>query len=37
MRLSEDSVNNNDDNLVSGFDKSTCSDGSVCDIFYNED
>ena len=33
MRSSEDSVTNNDENLVSVFDKSTCSGDSVCDIF----
>ena len=37
MRSSEDSVTNNDENLVSVFDKSTCSGDSVCDMFENED
>ena len=37
MRLSEDSVNNNDDNLVCGFVEFTCSGERVCDILDNED
>ena len=37
MRSNEVSVTNNDDNLVSGFEKSTCSGDTVCDIFENED
>ena len=37
MSSSEDSVNNNDDNLVCGFFESTCSGDSVCDILDNED
>ena len=35
MRSSEDSVNDNDDYLVSGFDASTFSGDSVYDIFEN--
>ena len=37
MRSSSDYVNNNDDNLVSRFDESTCLDNSVCYIFDIED
>ena len=37
MTPNEVSVTNNYDNLVSEFDKSTCSGESVCDIFENED
>ena len=37
MRSREDSVINNDENLVIGFDESTCSGDSVCGIFENED
>ena len=35
MRSSEDSVNDDDENLVSGFDESTCSGDSVSDILDN--
>ena len=37
MRSNADYVNNNDHNLVGGFDESTCPVDSVCDIFNNED
>ena len=37
IRSSAHNVNNNDDNLVSGFYEYTCSGDSVCDIFDNED
>ena len=37
MISSEDSLNNNNDNMVSGFDESTCSVDSDCDIFDNAD
>ena len=37
MRSSGYSVNDNDDILVSGFDESTSSGESVCDIFYIKD
>ena len=32
MRSNSDYVDNNNENLVSGFDESTCSDNSVCYI-----
>ena len=37
MISSEDSLNNNNDKMVSGFDESTCSGDSDCDIFDNAD
>ena len=37
MRSSSDYVNNNDDNLVSRFDESTCSGDTVGEIFDNVD
>ena len=37
MISSEDSVNNKNDNMVSGFDESTCSVDSDCEIFDNAD
>ena len=37
MSLNEISVDNNNDNFVSGFDESTCSGERVCDIFEKED
>ena len=37
MRSSADSINDNNDDLVGGFDTSTCSGDSVYDIFDNED
>ena len=36
MRSNEVSVTNNDRNLVSGFDRYTCSGDSICDIFENK-
>ena len=36
MISSEDYVTNNDDDLISGFDKSICSGDSVCELFENE-
>ena len=36
MSSSEYSVTNNDDNLASGFDKSTCLSDIVCAIFEND-
>ena len=37
MESSADSVNDGDENLVSGFDESTCSGDSVSEVFDNED
>ena len=37
MRSSADYVNNSNDDLVNGFDESTCSGESVYDIFNNDD
>ena len=37
MRSSTDSINENDDDLVGGFNASTCSGDSVYGIFENED
>ena len=37
MISNEDSLNNNNDNMFSGFDESTCSGDSDCDIFDNAD
>ena len=37
MRSSADYVNNSNDDLVNGFDESTCSGERVCDIFEKED
>ena len=37
MRSRSDFVNDNDDNLFSVFDESTCSGNRVCDILLNED
>ena len=37
MESSADSVNDGDENLVSGFDESTCSGDSVGEVFDNED
>ena len=37
MRSNEYYVTNNDDNMVSGFERSNCSGNSDCDIFENED
>ena len=37
MISSEDSLNNNNDNMVSAFDESTCLGDSDCDILDNAD